>query len=98
MDDNNDATTQAAVREEFVSPRRSGKGRQLEQPSSTSSLIGAGLCDAITFLKRIFCLYTVLFVFFPRVFLSALSISVLPTKIAEAGTKGEMSYLDAPDA
>ena len=44
-------------------------------------------------------MYTVLF--FPLVFLSALSIayfSVLPTKIAEAGTKGEVSYLDAPDA
>ena len=59
-------------------------------------MIGAGLCDAITFLKReIFCLCTVYRI------LSALSIvffPVLSTKIAEAGTKGEMSYSDAPDA
>ena len=37
-----------------------------------------------------------------RCILSALPIlrifPVLSTKIAEAGTKGEMSYLDAPDA
>ena len=47
-------------------------------------------------IREMFCLCP-FFLFFPLVFLSALSISALPTKIAEAGTKGEMSYLDAPD-
>ena len=58
VDDDEKKTTttskQAAVREEFVSPteKRKREGRQLGLPSSTSYLIEAGLCDAITFLKR----------------------------------------------
>ena len=54
VDDNNDATTQqAAVREKFVSPTEKRQGTTTWGiPSSTSNSIGAGLCDAITFLKR----------------------------------------------
>ena len=56
-DDEKETTTttqQAAVRKELVSPRRSSssEGRKLGQPSSTNYLIGAGLYDAINFLKR----------------------------------------------
>ena len=51
--------------------------------------------------KRIVCACVVSCLFFPCI-LSALPIlSIFPflsTKIAKAGTKGEMSYLDAPDA
>ena len=76
-------------------------GRQLGLPSSTSSLLGAGLYDAITFLKENCCLCTVLLACFPLVvscLRCPLHFSILSTKITEAGTKGDVSYLDAPDA
>ena len=55
MDDNSDATTQqAAVRKEFVCPTKELQQRRTTAwaTNSTSYLIGAGLCDAINFLKR----------------------------------------------
>ena len=103
MDDNNDATTQqAAVREEFASLRRSDRGRQLGLPSRTSNMIGASFCDTVTFLKRetLACVLPCL-LFFPLVYFVCAVYRIFPvlsTKIAEAGTKGEMSYLGAPDA
>ena len=77
VDDNEKETTttsqQAAVREEFVSHTEKRQGTtQLGQPSSTSSSIGAGFCDAITFLKRIFYLYTIFACFPPCIFVCAI--------------------------
>ena len=72
-DEKETATTsqQAAVREEFADLRRSdsSKGRQLGLPSRTSSLIGAGHIDIITFLeKRMFACRVYCFACFSLVF------------------------------
>ena len=101
MDDNNDATTQqAAVGEDFLSPTEKRQGTT--KPNSTSYLIGAGLCDAITFLKKeIFaCILSCLFFCACCIFVCAVYRVFSPfcPQIAEAGTKGDMSYLDTPDA
>ena len=71
-------------------------------PSSTSNLIGTGLCDSLTFLKReMFACVLSCLLFFPLVAFCLrclMHFSVLPIKIDEAGTKGDMSYLVALDA
>ena len=103
MDDSNNAnTSQVTTREElrdyFLA---SNKGWQRGQPTKTNSLIGEDFCDE-KFLssEEIFCLYCCLcFVSFRLYFCLLPSIVFFHfAKIAEAGMKGEISYLDAPDA
>ena len=102
MDDNNDATTQqAAVREEFVSPTEKRQGTTAwatEQHKQFDK--GRSLWCNYFLKKRNVCLYTVLLVFPPRIFVCAVYRVFFPfcPQIAEAGTKGDMSYLDALDA
>ena len=76
-------------------------GRQLGLPSRTRNLIGAGHCDTITFLKReMFACILSCLLFRSLCILSAAYCILFPCcpQIAEAGTKGDMSYLNAPDA
>ena len=102
VDDNEKETTATSQQSSWVLRRNdSSKGRQLGLPSSTSNLIGAGYCDTITFLNREMFACVLSCLCFPLYFVCAAYLayfSVLFTKIAEAGTKGDMSYLDAPDA
>ena len=102
MDDSNNATTpQAATREESA---RLLFGQQQRMAAwstdKANSLLGEDFCDE-KFLssEEIFCLYCLCFVFFRLYFCLLPSIVFFHfTKIAEAGMKGEISYLDAPDA
>ena len=108
VDDDKKQTTatsqQDAVHEEFVSPteKRQQQGRQLGLSSRTSNLTGASHCGTLTFLKREIFACVLSCLFFPLVFFCLLPIAyfsrLVHKKIAEAGTKGDMSYLDAPDA
>ena len=73
----------------------SSKRRQLGLPSKTSSLIGAGHIDIITFPEKrnwLYC-FSLVFCLLPIVFFSSTG-----PQIAEARTKSDMSYLDAPNA
>ena len=102
MDDSSNAnTSQATTREEsarlFLA---SSKGWQRGQPTKANSLRGEDFCDE-KFLssEEIFCLYCLCFVFSACIFVYCPSFVFFHfEKIAEAGMKGEIRYLDAPDA
>ena len=103
MDDSNDATTQqVTAREEFA---RLTKMRQRQgtiawaAEQNNQFERGRSLGYHYFSEKRKVCLCTVLLVF-PFVFCLLPIAYFFPCclQIAEAGTKGDMSYLDAPDA
>ena len=101
-DDSNDATTQrAAAREEFakLTKMRQRQETKAWSASRASNLTGAGHCDTITFFKEK-CLPVYCLARFSLVFLSVVFCVFSPScpQIAKAGTKGDMSYLYAPDA
>ena len=103
MDDSNDATTQqAAASEEFarLTKMRQRQGTTAWAAEQNKQFDRAGHCDTITFLKREMFACALSCLFFPLYFVCCLLLifSALSIKNAEAGTKGDMSYLDAPDA
>ena len=97
-DSNNGTTSQAAAREESARlPIGQQQGMTAwSKLTKTGSSIGEGLCDAkFLFLKRnvlpVYCLCLFLYFCLP-------CLSYFFRFAAEAGTKGDISFLDAPDA